>query len=86
MHISSVKQEQIRDFTAVRWNTYKERLQQWLTLDGECSCVAKTYKHCLDIEFEAIPENAGFHHICYLRFTDTSAITKRERRMVRHQQ
>ncbi|KAJ4948747.1 hypothetical protein JOQ06_020270, partial [Pogonophryne albipinna] len=45
--------------------------------------VADNHKHCLDFEFEDIPEDAGFHHTCYRRFTDKKAMTKVERRLAR---
>ncbi|XP_076144371.1 uncharacterized protein LOC143126355 isoform X3 [Alosa pseudoharengus] len=83
MHIASVKHQEVNDFTTTRWNTFKTCLQQWLGLKGESRDVAETYKHCLDVDFENIPEDAGFHHTCYCRFTDKKAIAKVERRLAR---
>ncbi len=82
MHIASVKHEKMQDFTITRWNTYRNSLQQWLKLRGECRDVADTYKHCLDLDFE----NAAFHLTCSWRFIDKCAIAKAERRLVRERE
>ncbi|KAJ4922356.1 hypothetical protein JOQ06_025893 [Pogonophryne albipinna] len=84
MHITSVKHEKVDYFTNTRWNTYRTSLQRWLGLKGDSrNVVAENHKHCLDFEFEDIPEDAGFHHTCYRRFTDKKAMTKVERRLAR---
>src|SRR4029434_6482053 len=61
-------------------------LQTWLGLEGESWDVAENFKHCVDVEFENIPEDAGFHHTCYRRFTDKKSIAKVERRLARERQ
>ncbi|KAJ4942764.1 hypothetical protein JOQ06_005278, partial [Pogonophryne albipinna] len=53
------------------------------TIGDSRNVVADNHKHCLDFEFEDIPEDAGFHHTCYRRFTDKKAMTKVERRLAR---
>ncbi|XP_041966359.1 uncharacterized protein LOC121724080 [Alosa sapidissima] len=68
MHIASVKHEEVNHFTATRWNTYRTSLQKWLELEGECRDVAANFRHCLEVEFDSIPADAGFHHTCYRRF------------------
>ena len=70
MHITSVKHEEVHYFTTTRWNTFRTSLQTWLGLEGESRDMAENFKHCVDVEFENIPEDAGFHHTCYRRFTD----------------
>ncbi|XP_034063996.1 uncharacterized protein LOC117541052 [Gymnodraco acuticeps] len=84
MYITSVKHEKVDYLTNTRWNTYRTSLQRWLGLKGDSrNVVAENHKHCLDFEFEDIPEDAGFHHTCYRRFTDKKAMTKVERRLAR---
>ncbi|XP_056281456.1 uncharacterized protein LOC130200907 [Pseudoliparis swirei] len=86
MHITSVKHEEVHYFTTTRWNTYRTSLQTWLGLDGESRDVAENFKHCVDVEFDNIPEDAGFHHTCYRRFTDKKSMAKVERRLARERQ
>ena len=86
MHITSVKHEEVHYFTTTRWNTYRTSLQTWLGLEGESRDMAENFKHCVDVEFENIPEDAGFHHTCYRRFTDKKSIAKVERRLARERQ
>ena len=83
MHITSNKYENVNCFTTARWNTYRTSLQKWLGLEGESRDLAENFKHCVDVEFDNIPEEAGFHHTCYRRFTDKNAIAKVERRLAR---
>ncbi|KAK1885936.1 G polyprotein [Dissostichus eleginoides] len=64
--------------------TAMDKLTTVARLEGRLSDrVAENHKHCLDFEFEDIPEDAGFHHTCYRRFTDKKAMTKVERRLAR---
>ncbi|CAL8344950.1 unnamed protein product [Arctogadus glacialis] len=86
MHITSNKYENVNCFTTARWNTYRTSLQKWLGLEGESRDLAENFKHCVDVEFDNIPEEAGFHHTCYRRFTDKNAIAKVERRLARERQ
>lgn len=86
MHIASVRHEQKQDFTFARWNTYRNSLRQWLELRGPCRAVAETYRHCLDLDFQHVPQDAAFHATCYRRFIDKSAIAKAGRRVVREQE
>ena len=86
MHIASVKHERKQDFTFARWNTYRNSLRQWLELRGPCRDVAETYQHCLDLDFQSIPQDAAFHATCYRRFIDKSAIAKAERRLARERE
>ncbi|XP_056264013.1 uncharacterized protein LOC130189261 isoform X3 [Pseudoliparis swirei] len=86
MHITSVKHEEVHYFTTTRWNTYRTSLQTWLGLDSESRDVAENFKHCVDVEFDNIPEDAGFHHTCYRRFTDKKSMAKVERRLARERQ
>ncbi|XP_060757019.1 uncharacterized protein LOC132868069 [Neoarius graeffei] len=58
----------------------------WLQLSGENRRVAENYKHCLDLEFDKIPEDAAFHPACYRRFTDKLAIERAGKRMVREKE
>ena len=58
MHITSVKHEEVHHFTTTRWNTYRTSLQTWLGLEGESRDMAENFKHCVDVEFENIPEDA----------------------------
>ena len=58
MHITSVKHEEVHYFTTTRWNTYRTSLQTWLGLEGESRDMAENFKHCVDVEFENIPEDA----------------------------
>lgn len=70
MHLSSVQGgEDVRDFTRTRWETYKTCVTQWLSLQGENKHIAETYKHCVDIDFDNVPEDAGFHITCFQRFS-----------------
>ena len=84
MHITSVKHEEVHYFTTTRWNTYRTSLQTWLGLESRD--MAENFKHCVDVEFENILEDAGFHHTCYRRFTDKKSIAKVERRLPRERQ
>ena len=86
MHITSVKNEEVNYFTTTQWNTCRTSLQKWLGLKGQCRDVAENFKHCVDVEFYNIPEDAGFHLTCYRRFTDKSAIAKMERRLASERQ
>ena len=81
MHITSVKDEEVHYFTTTRWNTYRTSLQTWLSLE-----IWLRTSNCVDVEFENIPEDAGFHHTCYRRFTDKKSIAKVERRLARERQ
>ncbi|XP_076867112.1 uncharacterized protein LOC143518500 [Brachyhypopomus gauderio] len=86
MHISSVKHEEMQDFTSTRWNTYRNSLRQWLELRGECRDVAQCFKHSLELEFEELPDDAAFHPTCYRRFIDKREIERTKRRIVRETQ
>ncbi|KAL2095589.1 hypothetical protein ACEWY4_007737 [Coilia grayii] len=81
MHITSIRHEEMQDFTRTRWNSYRDSLRRWLELKGECRDVAENYKHCVDLEFESIPEDAAFHPTSYCRFIDKTAMAKMERRI-----
>lgn len=70
MHLTSVKKEEKKEFTRTRWDTFRNSIKQWFGLQGESQRIAETYKHCLEIEFDNIPEDAGFHSTCYRRFID----------------
>ncbi|XP_061917863.1 glycerophosphodiester phosphodiesterase domain-containing protein 5 [Entelurus aequoreus] len=45
--------------------------------------LAEIYKHCSDVDLDAIPDDAGFHATCYRRFTDKSALFYAEKRTAR---
>ncbi|KAJ8402845.1 hypothetical protein AAFF_G00361590 [Aldrovandia affinis] len=64
MHLISVQKEAVQDFTQTRWDTYRTNLQRWLHLQGESKEIAETFKHCVDINFDNIPKDAGFLHPC----------------------
>ncbi|XP_076858248.1 uncharacterized protein LOC143512151 isoform X2 [Brachyhypopomus gauderio] len=83
MHVSFVKREKIQNFTSTRWNTYRHSLRQWLELRGECTDVAESFKHCLELDFEDIPDDAAFHPTCYRRFIDKREIERTKQRLVR---
>lgn len=78
MHLFSVKNEDVLDFTFQRWNTYRTYLRKWLCLHGANKDLAETYKHCVDMDFENIPGDAGFHATRYRRFTDKQKLSKAE--------
>lgn len=73
MHLMSIRKEETKDFTHTRWDTFRNCIKRWLDLQGESQKIAETYKHCLEIEFDRVPEDAGFHSTCYRRFIDKSA-------------
>ena len=83
MHLLSVKNEDVLDFTRARWDTYRNCMKQWLCHPGANKDLAEIYKHCLDIEFETIPDDAGFHTTCYRRFTDKQRLLKAESKRAR---
>ena len=63
MHITiSIKHEEVNNVTSTRWNTYRASLQKWLGLQGESRDVAENFRHCVDVVFDKIPKDAGFHH------------------------
>ena len=80
MHQTSVQKENIQDFTKTRWETYRSCVTRWLCLDGENQALAQTYKHCIDLDFDHVPEDAGFHATCYRRFIDKNHIALAEKR------
>ncbi|KAJ8411952.1 hypothetical protein AAFF_G00142190 [Aldrovandia affinis] len=81
MHLISVQKEAVQDFTQTRWDTYRTNLQRWLHLQGESKEIAETFKHCVDINFDNIPEDAGFHATCYRRFIDKKRLVAAEKRV-----
>ncbi|KAJ8391118.1 hypothetical protein AAFF_G00097390 [Aldrovandia affinis] len=83
MHLMTVKNEEAQDFTRTRWDTYRNTITRWLGLKGESQSMAETYKHCIDIEFENVPEDAGFHPTCYRRFIDKRRLELAEKRVAR---
>ncbi|XP_061879620.1 uncharacterized protein LOC133631434 [Entelurus aequoreus] len=83
MHLSSVNNEDVQHFTRTRWDTYRNYLKQWLCLQDQNKHLAEIYKHCSDVDFDAIPDDAGFHAKCYRRFTDKSALFYAEKRTAR---
>ena len=84
MHLSSVQGgEDVRDFTRQRWDTYKTCVTQWLSLQGENKDVAETYKHCVDIDFDNVPEDAGFHITCFQRFSCKRRLGQAQRKRER---
>ncbi|XP_042593641.1 uncharacterized protein LOC122139558 [Cyprinus carpio] len=48
---------------------------------GENQRIAETYKYCLEIEFENVPEDAGFHSTCYRHFIDKKRLDVAEKRV-----
>ncbi|XP_048853374.1 uncharacterized protein LOC125721594 isoform X1 [Brienomyrus brachyistius] len=83
MHLTSIKKEEAKDFTRTRWDTFRNCIKRWLDLQGESQKIAETYKHCLEIEFDRVPEDAGFHSICYRRFIDKKRLDAAEKRVSR---
>lgn len=81
MHLTSIKKEETKDFTRTRWDTFRNSVKRWLGLQGENQRIAETYKHCLEIEFENVPEDAGFHSTCYRRFIDKKRLDAAEKRV-----
>ena len=74
--------EDVKDFTRTRWDTYRACVKKWLPLHGESTAVlAETYKHCVDVDFDNIPEDAGFHASCYIRFIDKKSFSAAEKRV-----
>lgn len=80
MHFTSIKKEETKDFTRTRWDTFRNCVKRWLFLQGENRRIAETYKHCLEIEFDNVPEDAGFHSTCYRRFIDKKRLDAAEKR------
>ena len=78
MHFVSVKNEGVEDFTQTRWDTYRNAVKQWLCLD-----VAETFKHCVDLDFAHVPEDAGFHATCCRRFICKRRLCFAEKRCTR---
>lgn len=86
MHITSVQHEEVCNFTAKRWDTYRRSLQVLLKLKGECQDVAQMYTQCLNMGFDDIPNDAGYHTTCYSQFTDKKATAKVERHLARERE
>lgn len=84
MHIKSFRDEHMQEFTVKRWETFKHCLKQWLCLRGHCATIAKTYQHCLTIEFDNMPVDAGFHPTCYRRFIDKRRLDAAEKNARNH--
>ena len=80
MHVLSVQKEDVQDFTETRWETYRSCVKRWLCLGGESNALAETYKHCVDLDFNHVPEDAGFHATCYRRFIDKKRLISAEKR------
>ena len=83
MHVTSVRNEEVNDFTITRWDTYRNCLQRWLCCHGESHKVAETFKSCIDVEYNDIPDDAGFHLTCYRRFIDKKRLDSAEKRAKR---
>ena len=83
MHVTSVRNEEVNDFTITRWDTYRNCLQRWLCCHGESHKVAETFKSCIDVEYNDIPDDAGFHPTCYWRFIDKKRLDSAEKRAKR---
>ncbi|KAL1268455.1 hypothetical protein QQF64_033818 [Cirrhinus molitorella] len=81
MHLTSIKNEKTQDFTRTRWDTFRNSVKRWLGLQGESQRIAETYKHCVEIEFDNVPEDAGFHSTCYRRFIDKKRLDAAEKRV-----
>ena len=81
MHLTSIKKEQIKDFTLTRWDTFINSVKRWLALQGENQRIAETYKHCVEVEFDNVPKDAGFHSTCYRCFIDKKCLDAAEKRI-----
>ena len=84
MHnVSIARQEKVQGFTEKRWSTYRKSVRRWLPLLGESRELADMYRHCVDVEFDHAPQDAGFHPACYTRFTDIHRMASAEKRIAR---
>ncbi|XP_061594815.1 uncharacterized protein LOC133458672 isoform X3 [Cololabis saira] len=79
MHVYLKKQEKIQDFTRTRWDSFKTAQESWLELSGEYRDVAESYRHCQHLQFEDVPEDAGWHPSCYLRFINKTTMERQAR-------
>ena len=79
MHLLSVLNEDVQDFTQTWWETYRTSLRRWLCLQGETKDLAETYKHCVDMDFDNRTEDARFHATCYRRFIDKKRLCAAEK-------
>ena len=81
MHLASVKKEEVQEFTRTRWITYTNSAKRWLRLPaGESNTIAQSYEHCIEMDFENVPQDAGFHATCYRRFLDKKHLDAAEKR------
>ena len=58
MYLTAVRNKKVNDFTLPRWNTYRNCVEQWLCCHGEGQKVAETFKHCIDVGYENVPEDS----------------------------
>lgn len=83
MHLTSIKKEEIKDFTRTLWDTFRNSVKRWLGFQGESQRIAETYKHCPEIEFSNVPE--GYTHSTYYRcFIDKKRLDAAEKRVTQH--
>lgn len=77
----AIKKEETKDFTRTRWGYIQKQRQTVAWLHGENRRIAEIYKHCLEIEFGNVPEDAGVHSTCYRRFIDKKRLDADEKRV-----
>ena len=85
MHFEHVVNDITSPFTPPRWSKYRECLQTWLQLDGECHNLASRHQHPVDVEFTNIPAEAGFHPTCYQRFINKRLIELSSKKCLKRQ-
>jgi len=78
IHQDNVANEEVKRFTPVRWDKWRESVNKWLVLDGHERRLAESAR--VYIECEKIPSHLGYHDTCYRRFIDAKRIRGAEKR------
>lgn len=64
MHLTSIKEDETKDFTRKPWDTFRNCIKRWLGLQDESQKIAETYKQCLKQCLTVCPKTLGF--TCYM--------------------
>lgn len=79
MHLTSIKEDETKDFTRKPWDTFRNCIKRWLGLQDESQKIAETYKQCLKQCLTVCPKTLGF--TCYMGIIYIKRLDAAEKRV-----
>lgn len=85
MCIDPPKWPKIVPFSARTWNTFIKYVQKWKSLEGDQGQIAGqfiaehqqfNFDNVVDGNAIPLPRHAGYHQVCYTRFTDSQHVQR----------